>query len=450
MIRKVVSETLEFCDNLYVVDDGSVDDTAAQISDLPVNLLQNDKNRGKAASLWRGIQAALADGAEAVITLDADGQHLPADIPRFIQAGQEYPDTIIIGSRLADKAAFPAKRYYANQVANFWISWAAGYPISDSQSGFRLYPATLLKKLSMNTEKDRSFVFESEILIKAARLGIRSQPIPIKAIYEADARPSHFRSVRDIVRITQMVAWKLISRGFYPAGLFNVLLGTRFSRFSKGIIGNDGVAMLLLSTLTIPTSGGITLLWVFFKVLQTAIRSPAEVHDPSWLIVLGMRLHYGSLPSDYQRRLQRAQAIMRDNPSVQLLILGGKTGGNDTSEAEMGQFYLTNQGIAKERIKIEDRSLHTLENLKAARDMLSEADAKGVVLITNRYHLARSEAMAKGFAVQPVLCAAESRFSPGFHNLLCILKEAFLLHWYYTGSLYARLSGNQKMLDRIS
>lgn len=226
-IRKVVVGALEYCDQVYVVDDGSSDATASTISDLPITLLVNDDNSGKGASLWRGMQAALKDSADAIITLDADGQHLPKDIPRFTEAWKEQLTTIQIGSRLADKASFPARRYYANKVANFWISWAAGYPITDSQSGFRLYPSSLISQLSIKTDRDRGFVFESEILIKAARLGYYSKPLTIDAIYTEGARPSHFRSVLDIVRITRMVAWKLISRGLYPSGLYRALTGTR-------------------------------------------------------------------------------------------------------------------------------------------------------------------------------------------------------------------------------
>jgi len=110
-------------------------------------------------------------------------------------------------------------------VADFWISWAAGYSFADSQSGFRVYPASLLSRVKIKHGKVRSFVFESEILIEATRSGHRSLAVPIEALRRPGARPSYFRPVLDIARITCMVGWKLISRGMYPIGLYRSLFG---------------------------------------------------------------------------------------------------------------------------------------------------------------------------------------------------------------------------------
>ncbi len=89
----------------------------------------------------------------------------------------------MIGARLHDKANFPPHRYYANQFARFWISWAAGYPIADTQSGFRVYPAAVLAKLTRADVSWGRFVFESEILIAAGERGMRSVAVPIPGIY---------------------------------------------------------------------------------------------------------------------------------------------------------------------------------------------------------------------------------------------------------------------------
>jgi glycosyltransferase involved in cell wall biosynthesis len=218
-IRDVARRTLRYSPWLIVVDDGSRDGTAAALQGLPLTLLGNDKNMGKAASLWRGVEHALAHGADAIITLDGDGQHRPEDIPRLIAAHRAQPDAIVIGSRLHEKDNIPAARYWANRFANFGIAWAAGAPLADSQSGFRVYPAAVLR--SVNTRHDRaaSFVFESEILIEAGSKGFDFVAVPVAAIYEARGRRSHFRPVLDIARIVRMVAWKLLSRGLYLPGL---------------------------------------------------------------------------------------------------------------------------------------------------------------------------------------------------------------------------------------
>jgi glycosyltransferase involved in cell wall biosynthesis len=222
-IRLVVVRALRYADRVIVVDDGSSDGTPDVLKDMPVTLLLNERNVGKAASLWRGMQHALSLGVDAVVTLDADGQHDPADIPRIVAAARRSPGRIVIGARLADKEKIPPLRYFANRFANFWIAWAAGYPIEDSQSGFRLYPAALLARVRVPHGPSKGFVFESEILIEASRLGYESVPVRVAAIYPLEGRPSHFRQFVDVERIVRMVTLKLLSRGLHPLGLVRSL-----------------------------------------------------------------------------------------------------------------------------------------------------------------------------------------------------------------------------------
>ena len=224
-IRNVVTRALAQCERVVVVDDGSTDGTAQRLSGLGATVLRHDANRGKAAALCSGFECALAGDIDAVITLDGDGQHLPEDIPRIVAAAEKSPERIIIGSRVANCAAFPKQRYYANCTASFWISWAAGYRIDDSQSGFRLYPASLLRRLRLPHDHAHGFVFESEVLIEAANLGVYSESVTIEAIYAVHARASHFRAVVDVLRIARMVAWKLLSRAMYPQGFVRAFLG---------------------------------------------------------------------------------------------------------------------------------------------------------------------------------------------------------------------------------
>lgn len=217
--QRVIAQKLP----LVIVDDASTDGTVAALDGLDVIVLRNETNQGKGGSLWRGMQYALQQGAEAIITLDGDGQHRPEDIPLVLAAAECAPDTIIIAARQLDTAQAPKARRAANRIADFWISWASGYPISDSQSGFRLYPAQLVKRVEVASDRRRGFVFESEILIKASRVGVYSQAVAIPAIYQAGARPSHFRPVRDITNITLMVASHLLRRGLAPLDLLRSL-----------------------------------------------------------------------------------------------------------------------------------------------------------------------------------------------------------------------------------
>ncbi|MDH5327471.1 MAG: glycosyltransferase family 2 protein [Gammaproteobacteria bacterium] len=222
-IHNVVAKSLAHTDKVIVVDDGSSDDTVAQLHDLSVEVLQNEQNCGKAASLWRGLQHAMEKGYDYVITLDGDGQHDPAEIPELIAKSRDNPNCLIIGARLKNRENAPKARLFANNFADFWVSWAAGQWVSDSQSGFRVYPAQLISKLRIPHHRSRSFVFESEIAIESVRHGHPVVVKPIVSTYHADARPSHFKPVADISKIVLMIAWKIIKWGLYPVGFIKAL-----------------------------------------------------------------------------------------------------------------------------------------------------------------------------------------------------------------------------------
>ena len=222
-IRALAEAALLHCPRVIVVDDGSSDGTSGRLAGLPVTLLKHEVNRGKAASLRTAFSQALARDARCVITLDGDGQHDPRDAMGLLDVWQRHPDRIVIGSRLHDRAQFPPARYRANQFACFWISWAAGHPIADSQSGFRIYPPDVLRLALGRRVRASRFTFESEILIEAARHGVTTLAVAIPGRYPTNARPSHFRPVVDIAKIVVMVAGRLLRQGMAPLGLLRSL-----------------------------------------------------------------------------------------------------------------------------------------------------------------------------------------------------------------------------------
>ncbi|MES9942065.1 MAG: glycosyltransferase family 2 protein [Candidatus Thiodiazotropha sp. 6PLUC2] len=222
-IREVVSAALKQTDDVIVVDDGSVDETHKQLDDLNVHIVRHEQNQGKATALQSGFEQAVKLKVDAVITLDGDGQHSPGEIPNLIQAAQENPRCIIIAARLKQRHNAPKLRLFANQFADFWVSWASGYPVTDSQSGFRLYPLALLQEVHINTSKEKGFVFESEIVIEAASHSFYSVSVPVESIYHAGRRQSHYKPWTDTWRIVRMIAWRLIRRGLYLQGLFRSL-----------------------------------------------------------------------------------------------------------------------------------------------------------------------------------------------------------------------------------
>lgn len=219
-IRGVVEGALAQCTRVIVVDDGSDDDTVARLADLPITLLRHPRRMGKGASLRDGFHEALRTGARAVLTMDGDGQHQASDIPRMIDAANHHPGHIVIGARLRKRSQQPVHRRLANEFGDWGIAWGTGYQVADSQSGQRLYPANVA---ALGDVPGEDFVFEAQILISAARLlGTRCVSVPIESRYkcvhsEEQFRPSHFRPLRDLWRITSHIVAQVLRHGGLPA-----------------------------------------------------------------------------------------------------------------------------------------------------------------------------------------------------------------------------------------
>ena len=222
-IRGLAEAALSICPRVMVIDDGSTDATAARVRDLPITLLEHVANRGKAASLCTAFGHALARDARCVVTIDGDGQHDPADTPGLLRAWHERPQCIVIGARLHDAASIPRARYLANRFACFWISWAAGHAIADSQSGFRVYSKDVMAIAVGDRVRGSGFTFESEILIEAAQRGHPTRAVRTAARYPIGARASHYRAVADTAKIVVMVGGRLLRQGLNLRGLWHSL-----------------------------------------------------------------------------------------------------------------------------------------------------------------------------------------------------------------------------------
>lgn len=223
----------------------------------------------------------------------------------------------------------------------------------------------------------------------------------------------------------------------------------RFGAASEAC-GPDGVATLLLSFLAIIVTGGLFWLWLLMRVYRIARNTGCQPQSADYLLVLGKRLERGTVSPEYARRLDRAAELLRRDSKAKVLLLGGKTDADACSEADAGRMYLVTQGICPTRIILEDRSRHTLENLKEARALLAGKNVRMPSLITSRYHLARSAAIAHGLGIRHQLCAAEIELRLDTPTLLRLFGESHHLHWYYVGRAWARWTRNEKMLGRIS
>jgi len=162
------------------IDDGSTDDTVKIAEASGAIVLRNESNLGKGASLIKGYNYAIAQGFDAVISMDGDGQHSCVDIKAFIQKAETSQSAVIVGNRMETTKNMPALRILTNRFVSKIISIITKQHIPDTQCGFRLLKKEVLAKLNLSTSK---YEIESEVLIKAARLGFKIESIPIQTIY---------------------------------------------------------------------------------------------------------------------------------------------------------------------------------------------------------------------------------------------------------------------------
>ena len=184
--------------SVIVVDDGSSDGTGPCARGAGAAVVRHDVNQGKGAALQTGFDEALRRGADAVIALDADGQHDPALAPRLLRALDD--SDLVIGSREGDRTGMPWLRRKTNDVTTWWVSRLAGQRVPDSQSGYRAIRAKVLQAVR---PESRRFEYESEFLIGAARKGFRIGQAPITTLYNAPG--SHIHPVRDTLRFIRLV-----------------------------------------------------------------------------------------------------------------------------------------------------------------------------------------------------------------------------------------------------
>jgi len=198
----VIESVREYCHDIIVVNDGSVDSTSEILGNVPdILLLSYPKNRGKGYALRRGLLKAKELNYKNAITIDADGQHYAHDIPLFLAAAAEHPGTILVGARDLSAENMPGKNSFANRFSNFWFRLQTGIKLTDTQSGYRLYPLDRLGQLRGGyTAK---YEFELEILVFAAWRGVKIENITVDVYYPPiGERVSHFRPLKDFFRIS--------------------------------------------------------------------------------------------------------------------------------------------------------------------------------------------------------------------------------------------------------
>lgn len=197
-VGKVVAEARRIVPDVLVVDDGSSDRTGEVARAAGAHVIRHEVNRRKGAALKTAFRYALDCGYSAVITLDADGQHLPSEIPKLIKAHQQTGADLLIGSRAHLFQGMIPRRRRANQFSAWAVGFAAGARVDDAQSGFRIYGERLLRTIQAHSD---GFDFENEVIVRAGRAGLRIVMVPVELGFVDGVATSHYKPLKDTFHI---------------------------------------------------------------------------------------------------------------------------------------------------------------------------------------------------------------------------------------------------------
>ncbi len=240
-LRRVVQRCREVWPQVLVVDDGSAVAPQEVLQGLDVSWVQHPVNLGKGCAILTGAAWAQEHGFTHIITLDADGQHDPAEIPLFVQRARQVPGALIVGVRKFD-ASVPFGSQFGRQFGNFWVRVQTGKAVRDIQSGYRCYPVEMLRVLNIWSKR---YAFEVEVVVRALWAGFAVEEVDISVTYGSD-RISHFSQWKDNLRLTVLNTYLTI-RSMVP------LAHRRYKLTPQGLIRQD-YGDTLRANLTAPGS----------------------------------------------------------------------------------------------------------------------------------------------------------------------------------------------------
>ena len=211
-IAAVVREVRDYCPDVIVIDDGSPDDTDKVAAEAGATVLEHVHNQGKGAALQTGFDYARAHGFDLAITMDADGQHAPSDIPAFLQAYERTHSPVLVGNRMGNVAGMPWLRRVVNRFMSDLLSRVMGQHVPDSQCGFRLYHRSAFPEGPYDAHSQR-FAAESEILLRLSLAGRKIGAVTIQTIYGDEK--SKINPFTDTLRFFRMLRrFKKIKKEF--------------------------------------------------------------------------------------------------------------------------------------------------------------------------------------------------------------------------------------------
>lgn len=198
-LQRVIDGVLQYTANIIIINDGATDTTPQILQGYPqLTVVHQPVNKGKGIALQTGFKVARAGGYDYAITIDSDGQHFPDDLPVFIETLEAEGEALLIGSRNMEQDTVPKKSSFGNKFSNFWFWFETGVKLTDTQSGYRLYPLHKIPEKYFTNK----FEFEIEVIVRTAWNGVCVKNVPVKVLYDMSERVSHFRPFKDFTRIS--------------------------------------------------------------------------------------------------------------------------------------------------------------------------------------------------------------------------------------------------------
>lgn len=293
-LSAVIDETLEYCADVIVVNDGCTDGTAQIISSFGerIRSLTQERNQGKGVALQCGMAYAQRLGFRYAITMDSDGQHYPSDIPNFVDAIEQNPGTLLVGARNLNAEGMPGKNTFANRFSNFWFRLETGVRLEDTQSGFRAYP---LDKISLGSHLlTGGYEFELEMLVFTAWKGVPVKNIAVRVYYPPEGeRVSHFRPFRDFTKIsilnTLLVLYCLLWR--WPANFFRKLSWKNIKSFiDRNIIHSPESNARIASAIGFGVFMGVMPIWGYQMICAFALAHILKLNKVITLVAANISL----------------------------------------------------------------------------------------------------------------------------------------------------------------
>jgi len=277
-LKEVIEGVLLYTKNIIVVNDGSSDNTSEILKEFP-HLIQIHfaKNKGKGIALRKGFIKAIEEGYHYAITIDSDGQHYPDDIPVFIDELENDRKVLLIGSRNMKHDSVPKNSSFGNSFSNFWFWAETGIKLTDSQSGFRLYPLEIIDKIKFYTSK---FEFEIESIVRVAWRGFDVRNVPIKVLYNEE-RVSHFRPITDFVRISILNTWLILVALFYikPRNFLLKIKRKGLKRFFlENFLNNSDSPEKKALSISLGVFIGIIPIWGFQTILVISLAAAFKLN----------------------------------------------------------------------------------------------------------------------------------------------------------------------------